>query len=278
MSYYRNQGKEEALRGEMIRVGRLLYERGLIVGSDGNISARLDEGHILCTPSGLCKGIMSPDQLIVVDTEGRLVKRWSHADRGVRPTSEMAMHLEAFRQRPDIGGVVHAHPPTTVALSIAGISLAACMLPEVIVNLGLVPTADYATPASEENVRAIRELIVGHDGIVLQRHGALTVGCSPWEAYLRLESLEQVARITVILTQLGRGEPLPPDQVEKLLVQRQKLGLSRPGELAEFCEACGVCGLGSAEHRGHAEPDVDADVIQEITRRVLRQLNPAGWS
>ena len=109
------------------------------------------------------------------------------------------MHLEVFRQRPDIDGVVHAHPPITVALSIAGVSLADCMLPEVIVNLGLVPTTEYATPASEENVRAIRDLIVKHDGIILQRHGTLTVGRTPWEAYMRLESLEHVARITLIL-------------------------------------------------------------------------------
>ena len=276
MSYYQNRGKEDALREEIVRIGRLLYDRGLIVATDGNISARLDETHVLCTPSGLCKGMMTPDQLIVVDMGGRMVRRWTGTNRGAHPTSEMGMHLEAFRQRADIGGVVHAHPPTTVALSIAGISLTTCMLPEVIVNLGLVPTTEYATPASDENVRAIRDLIGGHDGIVLKRHGALTVGRDPWEAYLRLESLEQVARITLILEQLGKGEPLAPDQVEKLLAQRQKAGLTRPDELKEFCEACGVCHLNGRDVGSVVQTGLDPELVRTITRRVLRELELAG--
>ena len=272
VSYYRNRGKEDVLREEIVRIGRLLYERGLIVAADGNISARLDATHVLCTPSGLCKGMMTADQLIVVDMEGRMVREWSGTNRDTRPTSEMAMHLEAFRQRPDIGGVVHAHPPTTVALSIAGVSLAACMLPEVIVNLGLVPTADYATPASEENVGAIRDLIGGHDGIILQRHGALTVGRTPLDAYLRLESLEQVARITLILQQLGRGDPLGPDQVEKLLAQRQSMGLTRPGEVQEFCQACGVCPLPGQNIEPAAAANPDEELIRSIAQKVFREL------
>ena len=155
MSSQYSWGKEQALREEIVRVGRLMYERGLVVGIDGNVSARLDEDHVLCTPSGLCKGMMAPEQLIVVDMEGHKVESGTTASRDLRPTSEVPMHLEVYRQRPDIDGVVHAHPPITVALSIAGVSLADCMLPEVIVNLGLVPTTEYATPASEENARAI---------------------------------------------------------------------------------------------------------------------------
>jgi L-fuculose-phosphate aldolase len=272
MSGHYNWGKEQALREEIVRVGRLMYERGLAVAADGNISAPLDEGHVLCTPSGLCKGMMTPDQLIVVDMDGRKVGPGTTANRDLQPTSEVRMHLEAYRQRPDIGGVVHAHPPITVALSIAGVSLADCMLPEVIVTLGLVPTTEYATPASAENVRAIRDLIANHDGIILQRHGTLTVGQDPWEAYMRLESLEQVARITLILQQLGRGEPLPPEQVEKLLAQRQKMGLSRPGEEEEFCEVCGVCHL-DGQHVSPIDPaDSETDLVRMITHAVLREL------
>ncbi|MEJ2557865.1 MAG: class II aldolase/adducin family protein [Anaerolineae bacterium] len=272
MSSHYNWGREQALREEIVRVGRLMYERGLAVAADGNISAPLDEGHVLCTPSGLCKGMMTPDQLIVVDMDGHKVEPGTSANRDLQPTSEVRMHLEAYRQRPDIGGVVHAHPPITVALSIAGVSLADCMLPEVIVTLGLVPTTEYATPASAENVRAIRDLIANHDGIILQRHGTLTVGRDPWEAYMRLESLEQVAQITLILQQLGRGEPLPPEQVEKLLAQRQKMGLSRPGEEEEFCEVCGVCHL-DGQHVSPIDPaDSETDLVRMITHAVLREL------
>ena len=276
MSDQYNWGKEQALREEIVRVGRLMYERGLVVGVDGNISARLDEAHVLCSPSGLCKGMMTPEQLIVIDTDGHKVGPGTTANRDLRPTSEVPMHLEAYRQRPDIGGVVHAHPPITVALSIAGVSLADCMLPEVIVNLGLVPTTEYATPASEENVRAIRDLISTHDGMILQRHGTLTVGRSPWEAYLRLESLEQVARITLILQQLGRGEPLPPDFVEKLLEQRQKMGLAHPGEEEEFCELCGMCHLDDQHIQSISQPDSESDLVRMITQAVLRELGQAS--
>jgi len=268
--------KEHALREEIVRVGRLMYERGLVVATDGNVSARLDEAHVLCTPSGLCKGMMTPDQLIVVDMEGRKVGPGTTANRDLRPTSEVFMHLEAYRRRPDVGGVVHAHPPITVALSIAGVSLADCMLPEVIVTLGLVPTTEYATPASEENVLAIRDLIAHHDGIILQRHGTLTVGRNPWEAYLRLESLEQLARITLVLQQLGRGDPLPPEQVEKLLAQRQKMGFSRPGEAEEFCEICGVCHLDGQHIRPVPQSSPEADLVRSITQAVLRELGHIG--
>lgn len=272
MSADYNGDKDQALSEEIVRVGRLMYERGLAVAADGNISARLDEDHVLCTPSGLCKGMMKPEQLIVVDMEGRKLGPSTAANYDLRPTSEVFMHLEAYRQRPDIGAVVHAHPPITVALSIADISLADCMLPEVIVNLGLVPTTEYATPASEENVGAIRDLITNHDGMILQRHGTLTVGRDPWEAYMRLESLEQVARITLILQQLGRGEPLPPEQVEKLLAQRQQMGLSRPGQEEEFCEVCGVCHLDGQHIQLAVQPDSEADLVRMVTLAVLREL------
>jgi L-fuculose-phosphate aldolase len=267
-----NWARDQALREEIVRVGRLMYERGLVVGGDGNISARLDEAHILCTPSGLCKGMMSPEQLIAVDMEGHKVGPVTGANRDLGPTSEVFMHLEAYHQRPDIGGVVHAHPPITVALSIAGVSLADCMLPEVIVNLGLVPTTEYATPASEENVSAIRNIIRNHDGMILQRHGTLTVGRDAWEAYMRLESLEQVARITMILQQLGRGEPLPPERVEKLLAQRQKMGLALPGEEEEFCEICGVCHIDGQHIQSIPSAESETDLVHVITQAVLREL------
>jgi L-fuculose-phosphate aldolase len=272
MSDRYNWAKEQALREEIVRVGRLMYERGLVVAGDGNISACLDEERVLCTPSGLCKGMMSPDQLIVVDMEANKVGPATEANRDLRPTSEVLMHLEVYRQRPDVGGVVHAHPPVTVALSIAGVSLADCMLPEVIVTLGLVPTTEYATPSSEENVRAIRNLIASHDGMILQRHGALTAGRDPWEAYMRLESIEQLAKITLVLHQLGQGDPLPPDQVEKLLTQRAKMGLTRGGEAEEFCEVCGVCHLDGHHVQPLPHSNSEDELVQMITQAVLREL------
>ncbi len=232
---------EQQLRQEIVRIGQLMYGKGFIAASDGNISARLGPDRLLITPSGLHKGLLEPDQLLVVDESGQMVG----SRRGLKPTSELPMHLEAYRQRSDIGAVVHAHPPVSVALSIAGIPMTDCLLPEVIVFLGLIPTTAYATPSSAENVRAIRDLIRQHDAIILQRHGSLTVGDTPMQAFMRLETVEQNARIGFMLAQLGVRHPLLPAEVEKLLVQRRQLGLSRPGEAEAFCALCGVCHPGT---------------------------------
>jgi L-fuculose-phosphate aldolase len=272
MASYLVTPKENELRHEIVKVGQLLYERGLIVATDGNISARLDDGNILITPSGLCKGLMTPDQLIVIDLDGRKVGPGTEANQHLKPTSETAMHLEAFKKRPEVMAVVHAHPPYAIALSIAGISLADCMLPEAIVFLGLTPTTPYATPSSEENAQAIREVITGHDALVLQRHGSLTVGSSPLNAFYRTETLEQIARITFMLHQLGGGQSLPPYQVEKLIETRQSLGLGRAADEAEFCHICGVCST-NGHHTCSPHPTaVNDELISAIAKRVMQEL------
>lgn len=235
------------LRQQIVRIGQLMYSKGFIAATDGNISARLAADRFLITPSGLHKGMLEADHLLTVDFDGQPLGPRTRVNRGLKPTSELPMHLEAYGQRPDIGAVVHAHPPITVALSIAGISLANCLLPEVIVMLGIIPTTAYATPSSEENVQAIRELITNHDALVLQRHGTLTVGTDPMQSFMRLETVEQNARITFMLAQLGVQNSLPADEVNKLLKQRVSMGLSRPGEAVEFCTVCGVCHT-SLEH------------------------------
>ena len=235
---------EYRLRQEIVEVGRRMYDKGLISASEGNLSARLDKDRILITPSGLHKGFLSTDDLLIIDSAGNLLGTRTGSSRKLRPTSELPLHLESYRLRPDIKAVVHAHPPTTIALSIAGIPLADCLLPEVIVFLGLIPTTEYATPSSEETVNAVRQLLINHDAIVLQRHGSLTVGKSPMDGFIRLEIVEQNANIAFMLNQLGVNNPLPPGEVRKLLRMRAEMGLARPGESQEFCDVCGVCHTG----------------------------------
>lgn len=210
---------EKELRAEIVRVGQLMYAKGLICASDGNISARLAPNRLLITPSGLHKGLLEPAHLLVVTDEGELVE--TMLDH--KPTSELPMHLEVYRQRPEVGAVVHAHPPIAVALSIAGIPLTDPLLPEVIVFLGTIPTTPYATPSTLENALVIREFIRAHDALILQRHGSLTVGNTPMQAFMRLEIIEQHARIAYMLAQLGVHNPLPPTEVQKLLEQRSQL-------------------------------------------------------
>ena len=228
---------DAALRAEIVRIGRMMHEHKFVDGASGNLSARLGPDRILATPSGLAKGFLAPEQLIVVDQQGQLVA----GQPGLKPTSELLMHLEAYRRRPDVNAVIHAHPVTSVALSIAGVSLAECVIPEAVVVLGLIPTTPYATPSSEENQRAISEVIVGHDAVVLQYHGTLTVGRDVLEAYLKLETLEHTAKIIALSKLLGGGPALPPEQVAKLIQTRKDWGFARPGDDEEFCLACGVC-------------------------------------
>jgi len=218
-----------------------MHEGHYIDGLAGNISARLDAQHILVTPSGLAKGFLQPDQLILLDLDGNRVGPVVDANRNLRPTSELLTHLECYKQRPDIQGVIHAQPPTAVALTIAGVSLRVCIVPEAIVVLGLVPTAAYNTPASAESRDAIRLLVAQHDAIMLAYHGSLTVGSDVWQAYLKLETLEHTAIILHHTAQLGPIMPLPPEQVARLLELRRQLGYWRNGDEERFCEACGVC-------------------------------------
>jgi len=225
---------EQEWREEIVRVCRLMHEKGYVTATDGNVSVRLSEDRVLSTPSGFSKGFLSPAQLVITDMEGKRVPSNEPASRDLKPTSELLMHLEAYRQRPDIGAVIHAHPPICVALSIAGISLAKCLLPEVIVTLGLIPTTEYATPSSAEGPQVIRDLIVNHDALILRRHGTLTVGKDPFDAYLKLEKMEYAAYVTLILYQLGKETLLPPAEVAKLLRMRREKGLAREGEEEEI--------------------------------------------
>lgn len=277
MSSYRDRRTEQAWRKEIVRVCRLLHEKGYVAATDGNVSVRLSKNRVLSTPSGFSKGFLAPEQLVVTDLEGRKIPSREPASRDLKPTSELLMHLEAYRQRPDIGAVIHAHPPICVALSIAGISLAKCLLPEVVVTLGLIPTAEYATPSSAEGPGAIRGLIANHDALVIQRHGTLTVGKDPFDAYLKLEKVEHLAHVTLILRQLGRETPLPPAEVAKLVRMRRDKGLAREGEEEDFCASCGVCDVAVARTPSGPTPKYnEEELVSLVTHEVLKELGKLG--
>jgi L-fuculose-phosphate aldolase len=234
---------EYELRQEMVRVGRLLWERGYVAATDGNLSARLSSDRLLVTPSGLSKGFLSEGDLVAMSLDGGLA---SPGGRAGRPSSEILMHLEVYRQRPDVRAVVHAHPPVAIAFSIAGVSLARCVLPEVVVTLGGIPITEYATPGTPEVSESIRQALRSYDAIVLAHHGSLTVGKTLWEAYMLLEKVEQTAQITLAAQQLGRVQTLPPEAVETLAARRAEL-LQRQGR--DLCEGCSACILGDASRK-----------------------------
>src|SRR6187549_4104243 len=161
---------EEQARADIVDAGRRLYARAYSASNDGNISARLDDTRLITTPKSVSKGFMTPDMMVITDLEGRKIT-------GERdPSSELKMHLEVYRNRPDARAVVHAHPPTATGFAVAGIALDRAVLAEVITTLGSIPIADYATPSTEELPAAVARYIRAHDGLLLANHGALTVG------------------------------------------------------------------------------------------------------
>ena len=226
---------ERKMRDSLCRVGRLMVQNGLVDGAGGNISARLDQDRVLLSPSGLSLGFLEPEQLLIVNLDGDRIDERTDGNAQLRPTSESPMHLECYLQRDDVRGVVHAHPPTAIALTLVGYDFQQCVIPEAVVLLGLVPTAPYSTPSSQENRDAISGLICEHDAIMLSNHGSLTVAKSLWDAYLMLECLEHCARILHMALQVGDSlKAIPPDQIAKLVDFRQKLGLMRPGDQQRF--------------------------------------------
>jgi L-fuculose-phosphate aldolase len=216
----------DALRKNMVEIGQEMYRRDFISGAAGNLSARLPDGNLLITPSGLNKGKLTPDALLIIDLNGNCVR----GDATCRPSSEVPMHLEVYRQRPDVGAVIHAHPITCVALSLVGISMQDPYIPEALVMLGPVPTTPYATPSSTENRDAIAGLIATHDALILAHHGSLTVGRTLEEAYARLEVLEHTAKTVALAFQMGTPRQLTPQAVEKLLSMRQTMGFAHGEE------------------------------------------------
>jgi L-fuculose-phosphate aldolase len=203
---------EICLRNELIQINRILAERGLIRSSDGNISVRLNRNFLLITPSGVYKSAMSPDDLLVIDMDGKV----ESARNGVHPTSETLMHLQVYRQRPEINAVIHAHPPFSTALTIAGKPFPVEYIPEVLIALEDVPTAAYATPGTLGMANSIHDLIRGHACILLSHHGSLTVGGSLEEALIATERMEHAAYTLWITQTFGTPIPLPPPELENL--------------------------------------------------------------
>lgn len=211
---------EHKLREMVCEVGRLMHARNLVAATDGNISMRLVTDRFLCTPSGVSKARMRPKDLLIANGRGEKVEGTGNV------TSEFFTHLAAYEERPDIRAVVHAHPPTAIALTLADISLETPVIPEMVVGFGSVPTAGYATPGTREGAEVLRPLVRNGDVILLYRHGAVTVGMDPLDAYFKMEKLEHAAEIVFMTYLLGRTPPpLGHSEIERLIACRGPYGL-----------------------------------------------------
>lgn len=222
---------ERELRIQVCEIGRRLYCRGLIAGADGNLSLRLPRGRLLTTPSGCSKGFMKPEDLVVTDMTGNPLG-------GGSPSSELKLHLAVYRKRADVTAVIHAHPPKAVAFTLAGVSLEHCIMPEVLMYMGTVPTTRYATPASQEGADVIEEVIDQHDAILLDRHGAVTVGQTLLQAWERMEKLEHYAEIVLSARQLGAVRTLSDDELQRLAKNAAQYGYRIDISACKRCADC----------------------------------------
>lgn len=223
-----------AVAQQICDVMRLMYQHEMVVANDGNVSARLRNGNILITASGVLKGFMTPDQVIECDPEGNALD-------GRRVTTEVKMHVAAYEQRPDIGAVVHGHPIYAVAFSLAGLSLAECVIPEIIVTMGAIPTAPYATPSTYDLPDGLRPFLSRGDAVIMERHGVVCVGNDLFDAYKKMEMVEHTAKITHAARQLGEVRAIAPEGVQQLLETRKKLGIETKNYLCEGCGAIEQC-------------------------------------
>lgn len=247
---------EREIRNDVVTVCHMMWQKDYVAATDGNVSVRLGRDRVLCTPSGVSKGLVGPRDLVVTDMNGK--KLLGH----LSVTSEIRLHIEVYRKRDDVHSVVHAHPPIATAFSIAGMSLAQCVIPEVVLTMGSIPTSEYATPCSDEGPEVISDLITRCDALLLDRHGSLTVGKDVFSAYLKLEKVEHCAHVTMAARQLGNIKTLSPEQVNRLIAMRGELGLS---ERVLECNKCGTCQQGQ---EGPAEGDLIGKLVDEAIRSI----------
>ncbi|MBZ5631297.1 MAG: class II aldolase/adducin family protein [Acidobacteriia bacterium] len=220
---------ERQHREDIVRFGRMLHQRGYVAATDGNLSVRLDHETVLSTPTGMSKGMLEPEDLVVVDMTGKRVT----GRRQV--SSEIGMHLLIYSLRPDTHGIVHAHPPTATGYAAAGLPLNQALVSEIVLSLGCIPLARYATPGTPELVAALEPLVPVYDAILMANHGVVTCGEDLTRAYMKMETVEHFAQITLVTHLLGRQQLLTQDEVSQLIDARERYGLSGPAKGTAAC-------------------------------------------
>lgn len=207
---------EQQLREDIVKVGRLVFDKGWVAANDGNVSIRLDDGRILATPTGVSKGVLEPQDLILCNLRGE--KLCGERER----TTEMGMHLTIYSLRPDVKSVVHAHPPVATGFAAAGRALNIALLPELVISLGSVPLAEYGLPGTPALSEGMLQYIPKYDAMLLENHGAVSYGEDVFQAFSRMEVVEHFARITLVAELLGGAKALPRVEVQKLFDSRKR--------------------------------------------------------
>lgn len=219
-----NYMTDKAAKKAIIDIGQRMYVRGFVAANDGNISVRTGKNEVWATPTGVSKGYMKKKMLVKVDLDGNVL------EGTYRPSSELKMHLRAYRENGELRSVCHAHPPICTSYAVAGIPLNSPILAEAVITLGDVPVAPYAELGTEAVPDAIAPFCHTHNGVLLGNHGAVTWADEPYTAYYRLESMEYYAKILLITGKLlGAQNQLSGEQIERLLAMREKFGIKQGG-------------------------------------------------
>lgn len=204
------------VREQICDICHKMWQLGWVAANDGNVSVKLPDGNFMVTPTGISKSFITPDKLIIIDKDVNIVS----APDGYKPSTEMKMHMRCYAERDDVGAVVHAHPPTATGFAVAGISLDDYSMIETVIATGSIPLTPYSTPSTNEVPEAIAPYLAEHDVLLLENHGALTVGCDLVTAYYRMESLELFAKISLNARLLGGAKEISKPQIDKLLYLR----------------------------------------------------------
>ncbi len=258
----------------ILEIGRRMYAKNFVASNDGNISAKVSDTTLWCTPTGVSKGYMTDDMLVLVDLDGNVIKGDSV------PSSEIKMHLRVYKENPNVNAVVHAHPPAATSYAIAGLPLNHAILTEAVMGIGEIPIAPYAMPGTDEVPKSIVPFVNTHNGCLLANHGALTWGKDAMEAWMRMESIEYYALVSMYTKGLiGQANELTCEQVERLIERRTNSGILTGGRpLCRNCgsdgvPACATCnddfGTREPAHLAQASGGIDAAIVEKTVRQVL---------
>ncbi len=236
--------QEFKIKQEICEIGRRLYAKGFAAANDGNISYRISDKEVLCTPTLICKGFMKPEDICKVDMSG------NQLEGRKKRTSEVLLHLEIYKQDPKVRSVMHCHPPHATAFSIAGEEIPTCVLPEVEVFLGPIPTAVYETPGAQNFADTIRPHIGKAKIVVLKNHGTVAWGETLEQAFWWTEILDAYCRMLMFAKQIGRVERISVPKVKELLDLKEKFGITDDPRRMENADLC----INTEFGRGYAEP------------------------
>lgn len=210
------------IREEICDVCHKMWQLGWVAANDGNVSVKLEDGTFLATPTGISKSFITPEKLVHIDANGEVLDGLE----GFKPSSEIKMHLRCYKEREDVGAVVHAHPPIATGFAVAHLDMDRYTMIETVVAIGSVPVTPYGTPSTEEVPEAIAPYLPEHDVLLLENHGALTVGSDLITAYYRMETLELYAKISLTAHLLGGEKEISEKNIDRLIKMRKKYGVT----------------------------------------------------